>query len=29
MRNIDPVKYYRAEGFVEHKIGIGDEDLEE
>ena len=29
MRNIDPVKYYSAEGFVEHKIELGDEDLEE
>ncbi len=29
MRNIYPVKYYRDEGFVEHKIGLGDEDLEE
>ena len=29
MRNIYPVKYYSAEGFVEHKIEIGDEDLEE
>jgi len=29
MRNIDPVKYYSREGFVEHKIEIGDEDLEE
>ena len=29
MRNIYPVKYYSAEGFVEHKIELGDEDLEE
>jgi len=29
MRNIDPVKYYSGEGFVEHKIELGDEDLEE
>ena len=29
MRNIDPVKYDSAEGFVEHKIELGDEDLEE
>ena len=29
MRNIDPVKYYCDEGFVEHKIELGDEDLEE
>ncbi len=29
MRTIDPVKYYSDEGFVEHKIELGDEDLEE
>ena len=29
MRNIYPVKYYSDEGFVEHKIELGDEDLEE
>ena len=29
MRNIYPVKYYSGEGFVEHKVEIGDEDLEE
>ncbi len=29
MRNIDPVKYYSAKGFVEHKIELGDEDQEE
>ena len=29
MRSIYPVKYYSDEGFVEHKIEIGDEDLEE
>jgi len=29
MRNIDPVKYYSDEGFVEHKIELGSEDLEE
>ena len=29
MRSIHPVKYYSDEGFVEHKIEIGDEDLEE
>src|SRR5512135_1210125 len=29
MRNIYPVKYYSTDGFVEHKIEIGDEDLEE
>jgi len=28
MRSIYPVKYYRDEGFVEHKIELGDEDLE-
>jgi|PeaSoiMetatran63_FD_contig_31_4917196_length_566_multi_15_in_0_out_0_1 hypothetical protein len=29
MRTVDPVKYYSDEGFVEHKIELGDEDLEE
>ena|SRR5271157_5891673 len=29
MRNIHPVKYYSDEGFVEHKIELHDEDLEE
>ena len=29
MRNIDPAKYPSDEGFVAHKIEIGDEDLEE
>src|ERR1700722_15464247 len=29
MRNIFPVKYYSRDGFVEHKIEIGDEDLGE
>src|SRR5512142_1908963 len=29
MRNIYPVKYYRDEGFVEPKIELGDEDMEE
>jgi hypothetical protein len=29
MRSIYPVKYYSDEGFVEHKIALGDEDLEE
>jgi hypothetical protein len=29
LRNIDPVKYGSDEGFVEHKIELGDEDLEE
>src|SRR5512135_2949388 len=29
MRCVYPVKYYRDEGFVEHKIKLGDEDLEE
>jgi hypothetical protein len=29
MRSIYPVKYYSDEGFVEHKIEIGDENLEE
>ena len=29
MRNIYPVKYYSDEGFVEHKIELGDEELEE
>ena len=28
MQNIDPVKYSSDEGFVEHKIELGDEDLE-
>jgi hypothetical protein len=29
MRSVYPVKYYSDEGFVEHKIELGDEDLEE
>ena len=29
MRNVYPVKYYSDEGFDEHKIELGDEDLEE
>jgi hypothetical protein len=29
MRNIFPTKFYSDEGFVEHKIEINDEDLEE
>jgi len=29
MRTIDSVKYSSAAGFVEHKIELGDEDLEE
>ena len=29
MRNIFPVKYYSREGFVEYKVEIGDEDLDE
>jgi hypothetical protein len=29
MRDIYPVKYYRDEGFVEYKIEINDEDLDE
>ncbi len=29
MREIYPVKYYCDEGFVEHKIELNDEDLEE
>lgn len=28
MRNVIPVKDYSREGFVEHKVEIGDEDLE-
>ncbi len=28
MRHIYPVKYYSDEGFVEHKVELGDEDLE-
>lgn len=29
MRSVYPVKYYKDEGFVEHKIEIRDEDLTE
>jgi hypothetical protein len=29
MRTVYPVKYYSDEGFVEHKVEIKDEDLEE
>ncbi len=29
MRNVFPVKYYKDEGFVEHKIEINEEDLEQ
>lgn len=29
MRNIFPVKFYKDEGFLEHKIEINEEDLEE
>jgi len=29
MRDVFPVKYYRDEGFVEYKIEINDEDLDE
>src|SRR4051794_8414289 len=29
MRSIYPVKYYSDEGFVGHKIELGDEDLDE
>ena len=29
MRDIFPVKYYRDEGFVEYKIEINDDDLDE
>ena len=29
MRNIDPVKYSSNEGFVEHKIELGDQELKE
>lgn len=29
MRNIFPVKYYSRERFVEHKVEIGDEDLDQ
>ena len=29
MRSVYPVKYYSDEGFVEHKIELGDEYLEE
>jgi hypothetical protein len=29
MRDVFPVKYYKDEGFVEHKIEIKEEDLEE
>jgi hypothetical protein len=29
MRDIFPVKYYRDEGFVEYKIEINEEDLDE
>jgi hypothetical protein len=29
MRDVYPTKFYRDEGFVEHKIEIGDEDLQE
>ena len=29
MRDIFPVKYYKDEGFVEHKIEINEEDLQE
>jgi hypothetical protein len=28
MRNVFPVKYYRDEGFIEHKLEIDDEDLQ-
>ena len=28
MRDVYPIKYYKDEGFVEHKIEIKDEDLE-
>ena len=29
MRDVFPVKYYRDEGFVEYKIEVDEEDLEE
>ena len=29
MRDVFPVKYYKDEGFVEHKIEINEDDLEE
>ena len=29
MHNVFPVKYYKDEGFVEHKIEINEEDLEQ
>ncbi len=29
MRNVYPTKYYSREGFVEHKIEINDDDMEE
>jgi hypothetical protein len=29
MRSIYPTKYYSSEGFIEHKIEINEEDLEE
>ena len=29
MRNVFPVKFYKDEGFVEHKIEINEEDLEQ
>ena len=29
MRDVFPVKYYSDEGFVEYKIEINDEDLDE
>ncbi len=29
MRTVSPVKYYKGEGFVERKVELDDQDIEE